>query len=186
MCSRVRRFTVASEVNWLTMLKTCPPLWVQHWAFRLFVRSTTTRSLDNLSRASWLDYSYRPSAEGGERLLPGRSSTSPHGSMLLWYFTPRMTGRSQFPVQPVRWPLSMNNHPIEALWAVVKSQTGWVRDWHGDDLLNHQPRYLADLRLIESLTPAGTVLEVGSAPCHMTALLSLSGFSVVGVDVDPT
>lgn len=79
----------------------------------------------------------------------------------------------------------MNTNPIEALWAVVKSQTGRVREWHGDDLLNHQPRYLADLRLIESLTPAGTVLEVGSAPCHMTALLSLAGFSVVGVDVDP-
>ncbi len=79
----------------------------------------------------------------------------------------------------------MKPTPIEALWSVVLTQSGWVRDWHVSDLASHQARYLADLRLIESLAPAGKILEVGSAPCHMTALLSLAGHPVVGVDVDP-
>ena len=76
--------------------------------------------------------------------------------------------------------------PIETLWAAVRNQNGWVADWHVNDLHHHQQRYLADLRLVESLQPRGRLLEVGAAPCHMTALLSLSGHSVVGVDVDPS
>jgi len=64
-------------------------------------------------------------------------------------------------------------------------QAGPARHWHVDDLLNHELRYLADLELITDLAPSGTVLELGSAPCHMTALLKLSGYAVVGVDVNP-
>ena len=74
---------------------------------------------------------------------------------------------------------------IEALWMTVKTQTGPARGWHIDDLYNHQRRYLADLRLIAALAPAGAILELGSAPCHMTALLKLSGYQLVGVDLDP-
>jgi SAM-dependent methyltransferase len=75
--------------------------------------------------------------------------------------------------------------PIETLWAAVRAQSGPARAWHIDDLYNHQRRYLADLRLIATLAPAGAILELGSAPCHMTALLKLSGYPVVGVDVNP-
>jgi len=75
--------------------------------------------------------------------------------------------------------------PIEALWAAVRTQSGPARAWHVDDLYNHQRRYLADLRVIEALAPAGAILEVGSAPCHMTALLKLAGYTVVGVDINP-
>lgn len=75
--------------------------------------------------------------------------------------------------------------PIEVLWAAVKTQTGPARDWHVNDLYHHQRRYLADLRLIAALAPVGAILEVGSAPCHMTALLNLSGYAIVGVDVNP-
>ena len=36
--------------------------------------------------------------------------------------------------------------------------------------------------MIAALAPVGDILEVGSAPCHMTALLKLSGYAMVGVD----
>ncbi|QSI76845.1 class I SAM-dependent methyltransferase [Niveibacterium microcysteis] len=75
--------------------------------------------------------------------------------------------------------------PIQALRAVVSSQQGVARDWHIDDLRQHELRYLADLALIESLAPQGTVLELGAAPCHMSALLKLSGIDAVGVDIQP-
>jgi len=79
----------------------------------------------------------------------------------------------------------LDGTPIETLWRAVREQTGPVKGWHLNDLSNHQLRYLADLRLIAALAPAGTILEVGSAPCHMTALLKLSGYPVVGLDLDP-
>lgn len=79
----------------------------------------------------------------------------------------------------------MELSPIEALWAAVDAQTGPSRGWHVGNLAGHDLRYLADLRLIESLAPAGTILEIGSAPCHMTVLLKLSGHPVVGVDLNP-
>ena len=74
---------------------------------------------------------------------------------------------------------------IEMLWASVKAQTGAAQGWHMSDLHHHERRYLADLQLVAALAPTGTILEVGSAPCHMTALLKLSGYAVVGVDVNP-
>lgn len=79
----------------------------------------------------------------------------------------------------------MELSPIEILWCAVKMQTGSARDWHIGDLFNHERRYLADLQLIAALAPEGEILELGSAPCHMTALLKLSGHALVGVDVDP-
>lgn len=79
----------------------------------------------------------------------------------------------------------MNVNPIEILWAAVKAQAGPSRGWHINDLFNHQLRYLADLQLIAALAPVGDILEVGSAPCHMTALLKLAGYAMVGVDVNP-
>lgn len=79
----------------------------------------------------------------------------------------------------------MQHAPMEVLWQAVMAQTGPRHAWHVGNLHNHQQRYLADLRLVSALAPARTILEVGSAPCHMTALLKLSGHAVVGVDVNP-
>jgi len=75
--------------------------------------------------------------------------------------------------------------PIAILWEAVDAQTGPSRGWHLSDLQNHQCRYLADLSGIARLAPAGPLLEIGAAPCHMTALLKLHGYSAVGVDLDP-
>ena len=75
--------------------------------------------------------------------------------------------------------------PIEILRVTANTQAGPERDWHLNNLYNHERRYLADLQLIAALAPVGKILEIGSAPCHMTALLKLSGYSVVGVDAFP-
>ena len=64
-------------------------------------------------------------------------------------------------------------------------QHGSARGWHINYLGNHELRYRADLRLIAALAPTGPILDIGSAPCHMTALLKLSGYSIVGVDLNP-
>jgi SAM-dependent methyltransferase len=74
---------------------------------------------------------------------------------------------------------------IQTLWAAVHAQTGVSRDWHASNLLAHERRYRADLQLVAGLAPLGTILEVGAAPCHMTALLQLCGYPVVGVDIAP-
>jgi SAM-dependent methyltransferase len=74
---------------------------------------------------------------------------------------------------------------LDTLWSAVMAQAGAQRIWHQNDLRHHQRRYEADLRLIAELAPAGTILEIGSAPCHMTALLKLSGWAVTGVDLAP-
>ena len=79
----------------------------------------------------------------------------------------------------------MEQDPIKILWAAVGKQSGPARGWHINDLYHHERRYVADLGLIAALAPAGTILEVGSAPCHMTALLKLYGYPTVGVDVAP-
>ena len=68
---------------------------------------------------------------------------------------------------------------------MVGKQEGPARDWHIDDLHNHSRRYKADLQLVSALAPAGVILELGSAPCHMTALLKMHGYPVVGVDIKP-
>lgn len=74
---------------------------------------------------------------------------------------------------------------LQDLWQVVQAQPAETALWHLSDWQAHQHRYLADLRLIEALAPDGPILEIGSAPCHMTALLHLSGHAAVGVDVSP-
>lgn len=79
----------------------------------------------------------------------------------------------------------MQHNPMELLWAAVHNQSGPVRGWHIDNLYHHAHRYLADLAIIEKLALAGTILEVGSAPCHMTALLKCTGHPVLGVDANP-
>lgn len=68
---------------------------------------------------------------------------------------------------------------------VAHAQPGVVGAWHADNLFHHQRRYLLDLELVRRWMPDGTLLDVGCAPSHMTALLSLTGREVVGVDLAP-
>ncbi|CAN5217450.1 hypothetical protein BH11PSE10_BH11PSE10_14690 [soil metagenome] len=75
--------------------------------------------------------------------------------------------------------------PLDHLRNVLHGQPGASRQWHLNDLRNHHRRYLADLQQLAALRPAGPILEVGSAPCHMTALLKLSGHAAIGIDLKP-
>ncbi len=79
----------------------------------------------------------------------------------------------------------MQNLAVDLLWQFVLAQSGPASVWHKSNLYAHERRYREDLRLIDRLAPSGPILEVGSAPCHMTALMQLCGHQAVGVDVDP-
>lgn len=74
---------------------------------------------------------------------------------------------------------------FDSLQAVVSAQTDVAREWHWSNLDVHGRRYRADLDIVSSLAPAGPLLDIGSAPCHMTALLQLTGHAVVGLDLAP-
>jgi hypothetical protein len=76
--------------------------------------------------------------------------------------------------------------PMDFLLDKVMSLTGPAALWHRRDLYHHELRYRADCALVNRLLPAGsTLLEIGAAPCHLTALLTASGYSVTGVDLAP-
>lgn len=68
---------------------------------------------------------------------------------------------------------------------VAGAEAGPVGAWHADNLFSHQRRYRLDLELVRRWMPDGALLDVGCAPAHMTALLSLTGRDVVGVDLAP-
>jgi SAM-dependent methyltransferase len=78
------------------------------------------------------------------------------------------------------------SNSTDLLWSSVMAQSGPDRLWQISNLYHHERRYVADLRLVETLAPVGSrIVEIGAAPCQMTALLALGGHSVIGVDVDP-
>ncbi|QKS27670.1 MAG: class I SAM-dependent methyltransferase [Candidatus Accumulibacter similis] len=74
---------------------------------------------------------------------------------------------------------------LQNLWSAVHRDCSLARQWHFSNLAAHAQRYLADLQLLAALAPVGALLDVGSAPCHMTALLQDSGYPVIGVDIAP-
>lgn len=79
----------------------------------------------------------------------------------------------------------LDGDPLAALWAAVRADASPAREWHASNLATHEARYRADLALIGRLGPEGALLDVGAAPCHMTALLQLAGHAVMGVDAAP-
>jgi len=74
---------------------------------------------------------------------------------------------------------------FEVVKTAVIAETGYARDWHVENLFTHEQRYRADLRVVNRQLADGPILELGSAPCHMTAILQLSGHEIVGVDIAP-
>ncbi|HRD90108.1 MAG TPA: class I SAM-dependent methyltransferase [Accumulibacter sp.] len=74
---------------------------------------------------------------------------------------------------------------LQDLWSAVHRDYGPARQWHLSNLTAHAQRYLADLRLVAGLAPVGSIIDVGAAPCHMTALLQRAGYPVIGVDIAP-
>ncbi len=74
---------------------------------------------------------------------------------------------------------------LRTLQDVVYAQTDAAREWHRSNLVVHGHRYCADLDLVADLAPEGPLLDIGAAPCHMTAMLQLAGYPVVGLDLAP-
>ncbi len=68
----------------------------------------------------------------------------------------------------------------------VSETPGPYGNWHKSNYAGHRKRYESDLRYIEEMHTGGDILELGSAPCHLTAVLKLSGYNVIGIDLDPT
>lgn len=53
------------------------------------------------------------------------------------------------------------------------------------DYLKHRNRYRNDVVLVQKYASRGSLLEVGSAPCHTTVLLNLLDRQVTGIDLNP-
>lgn len=56
---------------------------------------------------------------------------------------------------------------------------------HFTDYLAHRERHRSDVLRVLNAADKGLVLEIGSMPCHGTALLTLCGVPVVGIDIAP-
>lgn len=59
------------------------------------------------------------------------------------------------------------------------------REWNIKYFNGHLNRYLSDLQIVKKNYKGGKILEIGSLPYHLTAMLSLSSFDVTGLDVNP-
>jgi SAM-dependent methyltransferase len=57
--------------------------------------------------------------------------------------------------------------------------------WEADYLRFHRTRYIKNLEDVNRFAVGKSILEVGSVPCHFTALLAMSGYEVIGIDLQP-
>lgn len=60
-----------------------------------------------------------------------------------------------------------------------------LKEWNLNYFLAQKNRYISDLQFFKRYYKCGEVLEVGSLPCHFTALLKRLGYSVIGLDLNP-
>ncbi|MBN1764431.1 MAG: class I SAM-dependent methyltransferase [Sedimentisphaerales bacterium] len=60
-----------------------------------------------------------------------------------------------------------------------------LAQWNKNYFSQHKDRYKFDLELIQRFFHNGTILEVGSLPCHMTYCLKKLGYPAVSIDLDP-
>jgi SAM-dependent methyltransferase len=60
-----------------------------------------------------------------------------------------------------------------------------LENWSRNYLHNHKKRYQHDIRLIKENYQTGRILELGSAPFHLTNILKEMELPVTGVDIAP-
>ena len=75
---------------------------------------------------------------------------------------------------------------VESELALPETPADEFESWSMNYFSNHRKRYRSDIKLIQRIHPGGAVLELGSAPFHLTAILKQLGMSVTGVDIDPS
>lgn len=59
-----------------------------------------------------------------------------------------------------------------------------TKKWNKNYFLNNYKRYQFELDLIEHYYETGKILEIGSAPFHLTYLLKNKNFPIIGIDIE--
>ena len=60
-----------------------------------------------------------------------------------------------------------------------------LEKWSSNYFITHKKRYLEDIKLINKYFNTGQLLELGSAPYHLTFLMKRTNMNVIGVDISP-
>lgn len=83
----------------------------------------------------------------------------------------------------------MENFPelINKIDSLLKqnSTDSELDNWSQNYLHNHAKRYKHDIQLIKQNYQTGKILELGSAPFHITYILKEMNFPLTGVDISP-
>ncbi|MGQ8366386.1 class I SAM-dependent methyltransferase [Glaciecola sp. 1036] len=79
----------------------------------------------------------------------------------------------------------MDLHTFQIVENFLQHPDSPIDPWQKGYFTDHKKRFQADLALLLALNPKGPILEIGSAPGHMTAILALHDLDVTGVDLAP-
>jgi len=80
----------------------------------------------------------------------------------------------------------MKNYDLfESLKQEIKNDNSPLKDWSENYFHTHKKRYLSDLNILDDNYSSGRILEIGSAPYHMTYLIHKKGLPLCGVDISP-
>lgn len=77
------------------------------------------------------------------------------------------------------------NNAFNALIEAIQQDRSELSEWSQNYFHFHKERYQYDLNMLSRYHKNGEILEVGSAPFHLTLLMAQLDFPVVGVDIDP-
>lgn len=72
-----------------------------------------------------------------------------------------------------------------SLKKIIEEDRSELAAWSQNYFLHHRKRYEYDLKNIDRHYSSGKMLEIGSAPYHLTYLIKHQGISITGVDIDP-
>lgn len=74
---------------------------------------------------------------------------------------------------------------FKAVEQSIQNDTSELSAWSQNYFRFHHERYEYDLKAINQYYSEGKMLEIGSAPYHLTSILKKKGLPVTGVDIDP-
>ncbi len=76
---------------------------------------------------------------------------------------------------------------VEKCISNIKPDIPDLFEWHISYVKNHKERIALDFRIIkQNLSLGSTILEIGSIPLLLTAVLAQSNYSITGVDIAPS
>lgn len=74
---------------------------------------------------------------------------------------------------------------FDSLIKKMEEDQGPLATWSKNYFRIHRPRYTYDMGIVKQYHQTGTILEVGSAPYHLTFLLQQKGYDIKGIDIAP-